>query len=114
MFAEPDNNFGVQYTVVRNLTGVDLWLSWYPTGRGFGITLARGSRLRFSGNLLESVLGLPEHAAAMRDDIALGRIVVETCGDPLVDYELPVSVSTGPLSCGDLAYDSSSSLWRVE
>lgn len=114
MFASPDNNFGVRYTVVRSLVGYDLRLSWYPTESGFGIRLAARSCARFSGNLLESILGHPARAAAMRADIAAGLVSVETCGDALVDYELPVTISAGPLRCGDMLYDSSSSLWHVE
>lgn len=102
--------FGVTRTTVRNLTDNELHLLWYPTGWGWGTVLSARTGVRFSGNLIEALVGYPEQRASMLADIRSGKVAVTVCGADPDDYEdLASSINLGPASCDILVCLSSSS-----
>jgi hypothetical protein len=110
--AELEPSHGVTRTVVRNLTGQDLFLPWYPSAQldSWGTTLPGRQQVRFNGNLLEAVLGHPVKLAQLQADISSGRVAVRVCGDPPENYDVvePLGVR---IPCDVMQFDSSSSAW---
>lgn len=107
------HNHGVSYTVVRNLTNVELFVPWFPTANGFGVTLAANTTVKVAGNLFEAMLGYPGFTAQLLADVTAGKVAVSVCGDDTLSYA-PVSaqaVTPATWSCLDWEYDSSSSTW---
>ena len=103
-------SFGVDFTVVRNLTGEAKFLSWYPAANGQGVWLAARASVRFGGNLLEAVVGRPAQEAAMNADAANGIVSISVCGDPDLTYSVTVEQAV-IAGCNQFEYESSSSAW---
>lgn len=110
--ADLSQSHGVTHTVVRNLTGQDLFLAWYPSENldSWGHTLPGYHQLRFNGNLLEALLGYPRKRVQLQTDLNSGRVAVRVCGSVPDNYDvvLPLSVQ---IDCNVMLFESSSSVW---
>jgi len=103
---------GVTRTVVRNLTGQDLFLSWFPSTNldSWGIVLGAREQIRFNGNLYEALLSSPVRRAQLRADIQSGRVAVQACGDAPDSYDVVQAIGVR-IDCDVMVFDSSSSAW---
>lgn len=107
-------SYGVDYTVVRNLTGKRKFLMWFPEAVGHGRWIEPRSQIRFSGNLFETLAAMPNLKALLDVDIRSGEIAVAACGNPQITYE-PIANQLVPgfaeHGCIHWQFDSSSSAW---
>ena len=110
--ANLSQSHGVVRTVVRNLSGQDLFLAWYPSENldSWGLVLPGRQQVRFNGNLLEALLGYPKKRARLSMDLRSGRVAVRVCGTPPDSYDVVIPLSV-PIDCNVMLFESSSSVW---
>ncbi|RKX22362.1 MAG: hypothetical protein DRP45_11440 [Candidatus Zixiibacteriota bacterium] len=77
---------GVDYTAVKNPSGIPIFLPWYPTTSGWGRTLNAHETVRFSGNLFEAIVGRPDLRQQLEADARSGRVALAACGEPDTVY----------------------------
>lgn len=101
-------SFGVDYSIVQNLTSKRHFLSWFPANSGMGRWIEPNEQIRFSGNIFEAVVGVPRYKASLQADTTSGKIAVTVCGASPSKYDV---VETQPvyINCRVLVWDSSSS-----
>lgn len=110
--ADLSQSHGVASTVVRNLTGQDIFLAWYPSSNmdSWGLMLPGYQQIRFNGNLLEALLGYPKKRFQLQQDLTSGRIGLRVCGYLSTNYDIVVPLSV-PIDCNVVLFDLSSSAW---
>jgi len=101
-------SFGVDYSIVQNLTGKRRFLSWFPANSGEGRWIEAREQIRFSGNIFEVVSGVPKQKAALNLDIINGDISIATCGASPDKYDV-VETQSVFINCNVPVWDSSSS-----
>lgn len=104
-------SFGVDFTIIKNLTNERQFLAWFPTAHGHGRFIEPLERIRFGGNLFEAILGFPDLKAKLERDIQTdGIVAVTVCGTVPEEYE-SLDDQVVQISCQEWEYESSSSLW---
>lgn len=101
---------GVDFTVVKNLTGESIVVSWFPGANGWGRIFGPNERVRFSGNLFEAVAGIPAYHDQMLSDVRTGKVSIAACGVSFDKYEV-LNEQAVTLGCREWSYESSSSAW---
>ena len=104
-------SYGVNYTVIKNLTGERKFLAWFPTEKGGdGRWIEAHEKIKVSGNFFEAFNAQPLRKSRMDADITDGIVAVAACADPEIEYS---QIVTQPvtLGCIDWVYESSSSAW---
>jgi len=77
-----EQTFGVETTVVKNLTDEEYYTAWFPANTGYGRIIPRRGRVTIEGNIFELVAGIPTLLAKLHTDISNGKIAIAYSGTP--------------------------------